>query len=334
MTDNAIKISVAIATYNGALYIEEQVQSILSQILMPFEIVISDDGSTDQTISILETLSTSSPIPIHIHKNHGKKGFTKNFMNAMRHCVGDYIALCDQDDKWVTCKLAELAKGFNDVPATQLILSDAYITNDSLVKTGKTLWQELGFTSSRQYKFSIGNQLEFMLRKNLSWGLTLCFPRHMVDNNQAEHLVDLWEFDGWLGIKAALSSNIHLCPKPLTYYRQHGNNVIGKPKLNYNPASLISNPFDERAFHGQLHRCQELLAYIETTQNNCCSGNIDALKLYISALKRRIHLPQQRWIRWVFILKHFLQGDYFIVSYSSPFLSALKDLLLTRNTSK
>ena len=211
MTDNAIKISVAIATYNGALYIEEQVQSMLSQTLMPFEIVVSDDGSTDQTLSILEKLSAASAIPIHIYRNQGKKGFTSNFMNAMRHCGGDYIALSDQDDVWVSVKLAEMAKGFTATPMAQLIVSDAYITNASLIKSGKTLWQALGFTSSRQHTFSVGNQLAFMLRKNLSWGLTLCFPRHMVDNDQAEHLVDLWEFDGWLGIKAALSSNIQLC---------------------------------------------------------------------------------------------------------------------------
>ena len=334
MTNNAIKISVAIATYNGAIYIEEQLQSILSQTLMPYEIVISDDGSTDQTLSILEKLSTSSTVPIHIHRNQGKKGFTSNVMNAMRRCAGDYIALCDQDDLWATVKLAELAKVFNDVPSAQLILSDAFITNDSLIKSGKTLWQELGFTPSNQHKFLIGNQLEFMLRKNLSWGLTLCFHRHMIHNDQAEHLVDLWGFDGWLGIKAALSSDIHLCPKPLTYYRQHGKNVIGKPKLNCNPVFLISKPFDERGFQAQLNRCEQLLAYVETIGEGIHPGNLHALKIYISALKRRMALPKSRWIRWVFILKHFLQGDYSIMSYSLPILSALKDVLLSKKTSK
>ena len=105
MTDNTIKISVAIATYNGALYIEEQVQSMLSQTLMPFEIVISDDGSTDQTFQFLKTCQ-SSTVPIHIYSNQGKR--IHNFMNAMRHCGGDYIALSDQDDVGVV-KLAEMA---------------------------------------------------------------------------------------------------------------------------------------------------------------------------------------------------------------------------------
>ena len=334
MTDNTIKISVAIATYNGALYIEEQVQSILSQTLMPFEIVISDDGSTDETFSILEKLSTSSTVPIRIHRNQNKQGVTGNFMNAMRHCGGDYIALCDQDDVWVTDKLAELAKGFNDAPTAQLMLSDAYITNAALIKSGKTLWQELGFTPSNQHKFLIGNQLEFMLRKNLSWGLTLCFPRQMLDHDDPKHLVDLWKFDGWLGIKAAISSSIYLCPKPLTYYRQHGKNDVGNPKLNYHPLLLISRSFDEQSFQKQLNRCEQLLAYADTIGEGIHPGNLNALKIYISVLKRRMALPKSRWVRWVFILKHFLQGDYSIMSYSLPILSALKDVLLSKNTSE
>ena len=334
MTDNTIKISVAIATHNGALYIEEQVQSMLSQTLMPFEIVVSDDGSTDQTRSILEKLSASSTVPIHIYSNQGKKGFTSNFMNAMRHCGGDYIALSDQDDVWVSIKLAELAKGLIATPTAQLIVSDAFITDASLIKSGKTLWQALGFTSSRQHTFSVGNQLAFMLRKNLSWGLTLCFPRHMVDNDQAEHLVDLWEFDGWLGIKASLSSNIQLCPKPLTCYRQHGNNVIGKPKLNYNPAFLISKPVDEQSYQVQLNRCEQLLEKKKKTRADISSGNLKALQTYISALKRRISLPNCRAIRWFFIFKHYLRGDYYAVAYSSPILSAIKDMLVLKLPSK
>ncbi len=92
-------ISVAMATYNGAKYIKEQINSILSQTIQSFELVISDDCSKDDTWRILQEYAASDS-RIHIFRASENVGFKKNFEKAVSLCTGEYIALCDQDDIW------------------------------------------------------------------------------------------------------------------------------------------------------------------------------------------------------------------------------------------
>lgn len=90
-------ISVCVATYNGHLYIKRQIDSIISQIGDNDEIVISDDNSSDDTVAILEAYRDPR---IKIFKGNFHSPVL-NFENALKHAVGDYIFLADQDDKWL-----------------------------------------------------------------------------------------------------------------------------------------------------------------------------------------------------------------------------------------
>ena len=329
-----VNISVAMATYNGAPYIEAQITSILTQTVLPNEIVISDDGSSDNTIEIINTIATTSKVPIRLIQNTDVLGVTGNFMRAIRKCSGDYIALSDQDDVWLPTKLAVLQQHVLDMPSTQLVISNAHIVDESLTLLGMTLWDQLKFSKKAQIQFSENEQLGPLLRKNLSWGLTLFVSKALIQDEHHDELIDLWKFDGWLGIKASLTSNIKIEPQPLTYYRQHGSNDIGQPRLTYNLRNIISDSFNYEAFQNHLKRCECLLTYIQHMDGVLSAKNEVILHRYIKALKRRIMLPKNRWGRVLFVLKHFFSGDYHILSYSSPFLSALKDVLLSRNTSK
>lgn len=92
-------ISIAMATYNGAKYIREQLDSILNQTIQDFELVICDDCSTDNTWGILEEYATADR-RIRIFHNSENLGFKKNFERAVTLCTGEYVALSDQDDIW------------------------------------------------------------------------------------------------------------------------------------------------------------------------------------------------------------------------------------------
>ena len=93
------EISVVIATYNGSDFIREQIDSILRGITLPFEIIIVDDNSTDNTINILEEIASNISI-IKIYKNEVNLGAHETFKKAIRHTTGTYIVPCDQDDIW------------------------------------------------------------------------------------------------------------------------------------------------------------------------------------------------------------------------------------------
>ena len=117
-------ISVAIATYNGEKYIEEQLKSILSQLNIDDEIIISDDGSTDNTINIINSMNDK-----RIKLIQGpKKGVKQNFANAISNCSGKYIFLSDQDDIWVNNKVDKVLNIFEN-NKYDCITHNCYVVN-------------------------------------------------------------------------------------------------------------------------------------------------------------------------------------------------------------
>ena len=98
-------VSIVLCTYNGAKYLQEQLDSILAQTYPLHEIIIQDDGSTDNTWQILEEYEEKYPL-IHIYHNEGTHGVNANFLSAMHRTTGDFIAIADQDDIWEADKIA------------------------------------------------------------------------------------------------------------------------------------------------------------------------------------------------------------------------------------
>lgn len=107
-------ISVALTTYNGAAFIVEQLDSILNQTVPVDEIIISDDGSTDNTMSICLQYASRYPIIQVVSSTPNGMGPNKNFLKAFRLCRGEYILPSDQDDIWFPNKVELLLRSMND----------------------------------------------------------------------------------------------------------------------------------------------------------------------------------------------------------------------------
>src|ERR1035437_7615564 len=108
------KISVAMATYNGEAFLKEQLESIYSQTVQPFEVIVIDDGSRDSTICILEKYQKQRGLKYFV--NTENKGVNYSFSRAISACVGEYIALSDQDDVWNDTKLETLLAVIETMP--------------------------------------------------------------------------------------------------------------------------------------------------------------------------------------------------------------------------
>ena len=111
--ENTPNISVVMCTYNGAKYIEQQIESILAQTHPVYELIVQDDGSTDSTVEIIENYGRKYPI-IKLFRNEKRKGYNANFFSAMRKASGDYISISDQDDIWKADKLEEMLRSVGD----------------------------------------------------------------------------------------------------------------------------------------------------------------------------------------------------------------------------
>lgn len=203
-------ISVCMATYNGEKYIKEQLESILNQIGDEDEIVISDDGSTDNTITVVRSLHDKR---IKVFYNRGKHGFTRNFENALIHANGDIIFLSDQDDIWNDNKVYTVTKALEKY---DLVIHDCKTVNNEF----ETLQE------SRFDYFSIKPGFMRHLIKSRYLGCCMAFNRNVLnaalpfpaDETLVEH--DIWiAAVGWLYFKTILLK------LPLILYRRHGNNV-------------------------------------------------------------------------------------------------------------
>lgn len=127
-----MKISVAMATYNGQDYIEQQLKSILSQSVKPDEVIISDDNSTDETLDVIRSVIRTSNIEIKLISNSNNMGYTQNFNNALLHTSGDVVFLCDQDDFWYENKISHMMKTIENNDKFLVYMNDALLTDENL----------------------------------------------------------------------------------------------------------------------------------------------------------------------------------------------------------
>lgn len=101
-------ISIAMATYNGSRFIRRQLESFSQQSLLPDELIVCDDGSTDSTVSIVSEFCRAAQFPVVLVQNPQRLGYTANFLQAARMCRGDLVAFSDQDDEWLPQKLSHI----------------------------------------------------------------------------------------------------------------------------------------------------------------------------------------------------------------------------------
>ena len=147
-----MKLSVALCTYNGSKFIEQQINSILNQTIKVDEIIVCDDKSTYATVSILKELQVANPC-IVIIENEINLRSTKNFEKAIQRCSGDYIFLADQDDLWNTEKAAKTLAIFNENSTAEGVFSNADLIDDNGTKlSNKTIWDSVFFFEKETHK--------------------------------------------------------------------------------------------------------------------------------------------------------------------------------------
>lgn len=215
-------ISVCIATYNGASFIEEQLDSILSQLGQEDEIIVSDDASTDGTLAILKKYQQQDK---RIRLFQGPcLGVVANFNQAISKSSGDIIFLADQDDLWLPEKVATISLFFAEHAAVALVISDLTIVNEQLETLEPSYFSyrkvKLGFFNNLMRSSYIGAGMAFRssLKEELL-PIPLTVPMH----------------DMWIGLIADFQKKSGIIPQKLTLYRRHEHNASEiKTKANFN----------------------------------------------------------------------------------------------------
>lgn len=201
-------ISIALATYNGGRFIQEQLDSFAAQTRLPDELVVGDDGSTDETLAILEKFARTAPFPVRIQRNPGNYGYSRNFCETVERCSGDIIFLSDQDDYWIPQKIEQCVELFQASPGAALVSHDATLADADLRPSGITLGQQIA-ASGQQYP------------GNLMHGCCLAFDAILKPFLQPAP--DRWH-DVCLVRSASIFGARRHVDQPLILYRRHGNN--------------------------------------------------------------------------------------------------------------
>ena len=214
-------VSVVMATYNGAQFLEDQLASLAAQTHLPSELIISDDGSTDETLDVAEAFRASAPFPVRIARNPARLGYADNFLQAAQHATGDFIAFCDQDDVWAAEKLQAAVEGLARAQAC-LHVHDAQLIDSE----GRTI----GAFRQGPGKPVVHEPLELA-----PWGVFYGFS--MVFRRDLLRLIDpalrgghTFEFEGplshdlWVYFLASSLGRVVVDDRPLAAYRQHRAN--------------------------------------------------------------------------------------------------------------
>jgi glycosyltransferase involved in cell wall biosynthesis len=212
------------ATLNGRRFIVEQLQSLLSQTVLPFEIVICDDGSTDGTVEAIECFSKTTAVPIVLVRNEKRLGYSDSFLKAAHLASGEYIAFCDQDDIWCSKKIETCMRFIADTGVefcahTVRLIDEngtcGAIHNQDIKKTG-AIAPRSGDPWSVFYGFS-----QVFHRSILQIIPEGCRG----EDSEIFHAV--LSHDRWVHFLASHFCKIGVIKEPLAGYRQHSDNAFG-----------------------------------------------------------------------------------------------------------
>ncbi len=288
-----LSISIALCTYNGAQYIRQQLNSIAAQSILPDELVVCDDASTDTTTEIVSAFAGEATFPVRVWTNENNLGSTKNFENAISRCVGDVIFMADQDDVWHPRKLERVEQMLSIAPRVGAVFTDADIVDAVLRSTGRSLWKAVGFTQREQRNLRRGRGFDVLLKSNVATGATMAFRAHY--KNFVLPIPGMWIHDAWIALVIAAVGELAIIEEPLVSYRQHSENQIGTIKgLRKQDPRSFSEIFSNRAqrFMQARDRLQALRQ--TSTVNERVLLQLDAK---ISHLRARGAMPRTRVFR-------------------------------------
>lgn len=230
-------ISVAMTTYNGQLYIREQLDSILNQSLPVDEVIICDDGSTDGTVEILKEYEEKFPDRIRLFENDSNLGYRLNFKKAMSLCKGDYIFLCDQDDVWKKKKVELMLDKMKEMPQIQVLATSFTYIDGKGEK--KPVVPERGKSNNNLYLKEVPKgacvkvSFEEYYNHNFFQGCALVLRKELKDW-VVDHFSTHVAHDYLINFTAARQDAMYFWNVSLFYYRLHEKNTIGVQKTNMN----------------------------------------------------------------------------------------------------
>ena len=330
-----MKLSIAMCTFNGEKYLREQLASLAAQSRRPDELIVCDDGSTDDTTAIIEQFKKGAPFPVSLQINSTNLGSTKNFEQAVRMCTGDLIFFCDQDDVWQPEKLQRLEEEFQNHKSSGLLFSDGDVVDGELQSLGRSVWELIRFGPAEQRQVRRGLAFDVLLDHNVATGAALGFRAEFRElmvpfPDDLTHDGAPVLHDWWAALMVAAVADVSFIDERLFKYRQHSGQQLGvlsalettaQTEEGVAAAASRRNEYDDEIHYLKTVR-QRLTEVAKFDVNPQALARLDA---QLAHLETRAQMPANRLRRAPAVLGELLKRRYHL--YSNGFSSAAKDLL-------
>lgn len=321
-----MKISIAMATFNGAKYLQQQLDSFLVQTRLPDEMVVCDDGSDDETVAILHTFKDTAPFQVEISENPERLGCTKNFEKAVSLCTGDLIFFSDQDDVWFANKIQVMTEFMTGNPKIMVAVNDAEIVDEKLDSSGLKQLEQIKAIGLPPDSLKLGCCTVF--RKEMT---SLLIP---IPDDCVAH-------DTWLSRLAVALGVRALVEVPLQYYRRHTQNTsdwLGSSTTQKRPVDMLNAKKSADVRYWCARRIKAVTALIKRLENSHSSllkaqkarNRVEEVcatyeqELYAAQARLKL-LEKPRWRRLKAALDLLFSGTY--KRHFSGWQSFLKDLI-------
>jgi len=280
-----LKTSVILASYNGEKYIAEQLDSIAGQSLLPDEILIGDDGSSDQTAELIEKWIGEHP-EMHavLYRNAQTLGHKANFYSLMEKASGDLVFLCDQDDVWYRNKAERMVSEFERFPETGALSAsyDVIGPNGKIIRKGSRSGKRKKISHAAFLGYPAFPGMAMAFRKDIGLKTLHHFgPAEPGSKPKAMH-------DWAVNYTASKGGSMFFLDVPLTGYRRHENNASGM-----------------MCYEQREQKAEKRIRLVEELICNMKAAGDDELKKLISFEEKRLEMLKKGQIIPLFFFELF-----------------------------
>lgn len=320
-----LRASVALCSWNGEQFIDEQLESLARQVRLPDELIICDDASSDSTIGKLQRFAAKASFAVTIHRNRERLGVARNFEQAISLCTGELILLADQDDVWQPEKIARIVRTFEHDPEIDCLFTDAGLIDQAGKPMRMGLWRTIGFDLAERGMVRTGRALDVLSVHNVATGATMAFHRRILPSVLPFPRMTGLLHDRWIAINVAATGRLDCIEEPLILYRRHrgqhhGVGPEGGRLLTWLQEGAVTGSEQYAAWASELELVATHLRELGTARTH-----VRIIDDRVNHLRVRAALPPSRIHRIGAIARELRSRHYH--RFSNGYVSLLKDLL-------
>ena len=233
-------IDILLATYNGAAYIREQIDSILQQTVADWHLLVHDDGSTDGTVDIVREYVQADKRIRLVEDGERHLGVAKNFLHLLKYSTAEYAMFCDQDDVWLPdkievsfAKMKQMEQRYGDIPL--LVHTDLEVVDEDLNVINASFWKY-----SRVLPQVVDENIHYLGIANSVTGCTIIMNK-MAKQVAIPFPEQIYMHDAWIALCVMKYGKMGYINMPTIKYRQHSSNVLGAIEYRFSIKEKLKN---------------------------------------------------------------------------------------------